>query len=115
MHTVACYPIPDSPLPDDLYGANTDTVMGKNKVTSHRQRYLNSGYDSTFFPDAATKSDKLCRYIMGPAKDMRLMFRRAWEKVEANQDHDPWDNGSGGSDFMYVSNIVSHICRCAIY
>ncbi|GIZ44101.1 hypothetical protein CKM354_000731000 [Cercospora kikuchii] len=83
MHTVACYPIPDSPLPDDLYGANTDTVMGKNKVTSHRQRYLNSGY------------------IMGPAKDMRLMFRRAWEKVEANQDHDPWDNGSGGSDFMY--------------
>ncbi|KAF2210518.1 hypothetical protein CERZMDRAFT_45579 [Cercospora zeae-maydis SCOH1-5] len=85
MHTIACYPIPDSPLPDDLYGANTDTVMGKNKYTSHRQRYLNSGY------------------IIGPAKDMRLMFTRAWEKIEANQDHDPWDNGSGGSDSMYYS------------
>lgn len=29
------------------------------------------------------------------------MFRRAWEKVQAMQDHDEWDNGSGGSDFMY--------------
>ncbi|EMF08487.1 uncharacterized protein SEPMUDRAFT_54233 [Sphaerulina musiva SO2202] len=83
MHTVACYPIPEAPLPDDLYGANTDTVMGKNKYTSLKQRYLNSGY------------------IIGPAKDMRKMFRRAWEKVQAMQDHDPWDNGSGGSDFMY--------------
>lgn len=43
MHTVACYPIPGSPLPDDLYGANTDTIMGKNKYTSMKQRYLNSG------------------------------------------------------------------------
>lgn len=43
MHTVACYPIPEAPLPDDLYGANTDTVMGKNKYTSLKQRYLNSG------------------------------------------------------------------------
>lgn len=43
MHTVACYPIPESPLPDNVYGANTDTVMGKNKYTSLKQRYLNSG------------------------------------------------------------------------
>lgn len=43
MHTVACYPIPESPLPDDLYGKNTDTVMGRNKYTSLKQRYLNSG------------------------------------------------------------------------
>ncbi|USW58776.1 hypothetical protein Slin15195_G120950 [Septoria linicola] len=83
MHTVACYPIPDSPLPDDLYGSNTDTVMGKNKYTSQKQRYLNSGY------------------IIGPLGDMRKMFKRAWEKVEATHDHDEWDNGSHGSDFMY--------------
>ncbi|KAK3709708.1 hypothetical protein LTR37_010735 [Vermiconidia calcicola] len=83
LHTVACYPIPESPLPEDLYGANTDTVMGRNKYTSNRQRYLNSGY------------------IMGPVKDMRQMFRRAWEKVEAIKDQAEWDNGSHGSDFMY--------------
>lgn len=83
VHTVACYPIPQSPLPDDLYGANTDTIMGRNKYTSLRQRYLNSGY------------------IMGPAGDMRKMFRRAWEKVQGIKDHIEWDNGSHGSDFMY--------------
>lgn len=44
MHTIACYPIPESPLPDDVYGANTDTIMGKNKYTSLKQRYLNSGF-----------------------------------------------------------------------
>jgi len=25
IHTIACYPLPDSPLPMDVYGANTDT------------------------------------------------------------------------------------------
>ncbi|EGP83201.1 uncharacterized protein MYCGRDRAFT_111397 [Zymoseptoria tritici IPO323] len=83
MHTIACYPIPASPLPDDLYGGNTDTVMGKNKISSLKQRYLNSGY------------------IIGPQKDMLALFRRAAEKVDAHTDHDPWDNGSGGSDLMY--------------
>lgn len=82
-HTVACYAMPESPLPKDLYGANTDTIMGRNKYTSLRQNGLNSGY------------------IMGPVKDLRPMFKRAWEKVEALADHPDWDNGSGGSDFMY--------------
>jgi len=36
VHTVACYAIPSSPLPDDLYGDNTDTIMGRNKFTSLR-------------------------------------------------------------------------------
>ena len=83
VHTVACYPIPESPLPEDLYGSNTDTIMGRNKYTSLRQKYLNSGY------------------AIGPIKDMRFMFQRALEKVEALSDHIEWDNGSGGSDFMY--------------
>lgn len=83
VHTVACYPIPESPLPEDLYGANTDTIMGRNKYTSLRQRYLNSGY------------------IIGPKSDMRKMFARAWDKVQATTDHMDFDNGSGGSDFMY--------------
>jgi len=81
--TVACYPLPESPLPSDVYGANTDTIMGSNRYTSTRQRYLNSGY------------------ILGPVGDMRKMFRRAQEKVDAVKDHSDWDNGSGTADFMY--------------
>lgn len=94
VHTVACFPIPESPLPADLYGKNTDTIMGRNKYTSLRQRFLNSGY------------------IIGPVADMRAMFRRAQEKVDASKDQDEWDNGSHGSDFMYhgsdqsVFNII---------
>ena len=84
VHTVACYPVHDSPLPMDTYGANTDTIMGRNKYTSLRQRWLNSGF------------------IIGPVKDLRPMFKRALEKVQALEDHPEWDNGSGGMDFMYV-------------
>lgn len=83
VHTIACYPVPQSPVPDDIYGANTDTIMGRNKYTSQRQRFLNSGY------------------IIGPAKDMRTMFEAAWDMVEKWPNPDPNDNGSHGSDFMY--------------
>lgn len=84
LHSVACYTVPMSPLPDDLYGGNTDTVIGRNKYTSHRQRYLNSGY------------------VLGRVKDVRVLFRRAAEEVKNTPDHNPeLDNGSGGSDFLY--------------
>ncbi|CZT23238.1 uncharacterized protein RCC_08949 [Ramularia collo-cygni] len=83
LHTIACYPIPDSPLPDDTYGSNTDTVMGRNKYTSLKQRYLNSGY------------------IIGPRRDLRKLFHRAAEKVESTPALDPWDNGSGEANNMY--------------
>ena len=83
VHTVACYPIPVSPLPDDLYGENTDTIMGRNKYTSLRQRYLNSGY------------------IIGPVKNMRRLFERAQQKVDETERHPLWDNGSNGADLMY--------------
>jgi len=72
-------------LPKDLYGVLTDTVVGRNKVFSDRQRYLNSGY------------------ILGPVREMRLMFERAkqllddWENNRTSES----DNGSHGSDFIY--------------
>lgn len=94
VHTIACYPMPESPLPDDLYGPNTDTIMGRNKYTSLRQRWLNSGY------------------AIGPVKDMRKLFKRAEEKVEESEKHDYYDNGSHGTDLMYhgsdqsVFNII---------
>ena len=75
--------MPASPLPDDLYGANTDTIMGRNKYTSLKQRYLNSGY------------------AIGPVADMRRLWRRAQEKVDSLKEHPDWDNGSHGADFMY--------------
>lgn len=85
VHTVACYPMPESPLPEDVYGDNTDTIMGVNKYTSLRQRWLNSGY------------------IIGPVADMRELFRRAWAKVQASEDQPEWDNGSHGAEFMVRS------------
>lgn len=63
-HTLACYPIPESPLPDDIYGANTDTPIGHNQYYSRRQRYLSSAY------------------IMGPVKEMRALFSRAQEFLD---------------------------------
>ena len=84
LHTLACYTLPDSPLPADLYAGNTDTVVGRNKYTSHRQRYLNSGY------------------IMGTVSDLLPLFRAAAFEVNNTPTHDPnIDNGSGGSDYLY--------------
>lgn len=82
-HTIACYPLPDSPIDSDIYGANTDTIMGWNKYSSHKQRYLNSGY------------------IIGPIGHVKKMFVKAWAMAESIPEHDPNDNGSHGSDFLY--------------
>ena len=57
--------------------------MGRNKYTSLKQRYLNSGY------------------AIGPVSDMRRLWRRAQEKVDSLSQHPDWDNGSHGADFMY--------------
>ena len=93
LHTIACYPVPPSPLPDDLYGNNTDTIMGRNKYTSHRQRYLNSGY------------------IMGSVSDLKLLFEAAATEVKETPDHVEEDNGSGGSDFLYHGSDQSMFNR----
>ena len=77
-HTKACYTIPASPISKDIYDGNTDTIIGRNKYTSLRQRYLNSGY------------------IVGPAKDMRAMFKRTWELAKdwPFRFHVPWQRSS---------------------
>lgn len=82
-HTIACYAAPDAPIAKDLYGVNTDTVIGRNKYYSGRQRFLNSGY------------------VIGPAADMRRLFRRASVLIAEHEDNDPTDNGSHGSDSLY--------------
>nr|POE48045.1 hypothetical protein CFP56_01373 [Quercus suber] len=83
LHTIACYPVPDSPVPMDVYGSNTDTPLGRNHFSSRRQRYLNSGY------------------IIGPVRDMRAMFKRAHQKVADAKPHADWDSGSTSSWHIY--------------
>ncbi|KAL9056091.1 MAG: hypothetical protein Q9162_003154 [Coniocarpon cinnabarinum] len=82
-HTVGCYALAESPLPDDLYGNNTDTIIGRNFWYSQKQRYLNSGV------------------AMGRARDMRRLFKEASRQLKQQPDHDPNDNGSHDSDFVY--------------
>jgi len=92
-HTIACYPMPDSPLPDDLYGANTDSVLGREPYFSYRQRYLNSGF------------------IMGPLAAMRKMFAEAQRRLDTTPLIDPEDNGSGKANNLYRGSDQSIFAR----
>ncbi|KAK3190791.1 hypothetical protein K4F52_003107 [Lecanicillium sp. MT-2017a] len=85
IHTLACYPIPPSPLPEDLRGAHTDSAMGSTEYSAYRTRYLNSGY------------------IIGPVKDVRRVLERAKEGLEACMDRHgaSYDDGSGKTDECY--------------
>lgn len=91
VHTIACYALPASPLPEDLYGEDTDTPIGHNQYYSARQRYLNSAI------------------IMGPVRDMRKLFERANVSTSREElwlagavgPQDLTDNGSGGSEYFY--------------
>lgn len=91
IHTLACYPIPDSPLPMDTYGGNTDTLMGRNMHSSFRTRYLNSGY------------------MIGPIGAMRPILERAKERMDecAARKGVWYDNGSGSSDNCYQGSDQS--------
>lgn len=84
-HTVACYPIPDSPLPKDLFGNVTDTPVGHNEWSSFRTRYLNAGT------------------TIGPVNMLRPVLERAHQKLlecRGRKDAD-FDAGTGVSDFCY--------------
>ena len=64
LDQVACYAQPESPLPTDLYGADTDTLDPENHLPLHmRPHFLCSGL------------------IVGPVGSMRNMFRRAEQKI----------------------------------
>ncbi|KAL9104655.1 MAG: hypothetical protein Q9163_000398 [Psora crenata] len=92
IHTIACWPLPPSPLPKDMWDGNTDGTIGSypNAWAATRQKFLNSGI------------------IIGPAKDMRALFARAAEKVEAlGEDPEPDDNGSRWSEKVYHSSDQS--------
>ncbi|KAM4058089.1 hypothetical protein HRG_010957 [Hirsutella rhossiliensis] len=85
LHTVACYPVPESPLPMDLRRGNADTLLGRNIFSNFRTRYLNSGY------------------IIGPVGAVRPMLEKAKERLDqcAQRTAAWFDNGSGRSDECY--------------
>ena len=92
IHTVACWPLPPSPLPKDLFGGNTDNPVASrpNPWSTTRQKFLNSGL------------------IMGPVADMRALFARAEEIVKKlGDDPEPDDNGSRWSEKVYHNSDQS--------
>lgn len=87
---VACYTVPDSPAPDDLYGNNTDTMMGNNQWWSSKQKFINSGY------------------IIGPVGAMRKLFERAYERAEEHKQK-PMYGGSDQAIFSFIMGGQSYV------
>ncbi|KAF1981515.1 hypothetical protein K402DRAFT_364682 [Aulographum hederae CBS 113979] len=83
LWSLGCYPVPESPIPMDIYNADTDTVIGHNMYFSARQRFVNSGY------------------IMGTVASMRAVFRRANHMAERNEEK-PIYNGSDQAIFAII-------------
>lgn len=79
---IGCYTLPESPLPPDTYGMNTDTEVGHTPFSSFRPRYLDSGV------------------IMAPAGDIRQIMLRA-ESKEGDPQH-----GDGGSDQSIFNTML---------
>lgn len=77
-HTVACYPVPESPLPKDLYGGNTNTALGANGLSNFRTRYLVAGA------------------WVGPVGEMRALLQRASVELDkCVESHAAWFNLDG--------------------
>ena len=83
--TIGCYTIPESPIPYDIRGSNTDTAMGRTFWSSFRTRYLNSGY------------------MIGPVHQVRPLLERAKQKLDEciGRTGADFDNGNGSTDHCY--------------
>ena len=92
VSSIGCYPVPNSPVPLDTYGNNTDTIVGwsNNKLASLRQRYLNSGY------------------VIGPVHQMRNIFRRAQEMAEPHKNK-PIYWGSDQAYFVIIFGMQEYV------
>ena len=86
VHTLACWPLPPSPLYKDMWEGNTDHPIGSfpTPFAATRQRFLKSAL------------------IVGPASDVRALFERAAQKAQdIGTARDGDDNGSGSSKNVY--------------
>lgn len=91
IQTVSCYPVPESPLPDDIHGGATDTMMGRNEWSSRRTRYLTAGY------------------VIGPVGKMRAALERAKQRLEEciSRTNAWFDSGNHKSDHCYQGSDQS--------
>ncbi|KAF4585858.1 hypothetical protein GQ602_005163 [Ophiocordyceps camponoti-floridani] len=85
LHTLACYAVPESPLPADTHGVSTDSVLGRTFMSNGRQRFLVSGY------------------MLGSVGAVRTVLERANRKLDecVGRTGVAFDNGSGDADFCY--------------
>ncbi|SMY29257.1 unnamed protein product [Zymoseptoria tritici ST99CH_1A5] len=80
-----CYAAPESTLPADIYGPDTDTDIGSepNPYIKFRPRYTNSGV------------------VMGTVRGMRKMFRQAVMRLESTE-----GEKNMGSDQYVLAHII---------
>ncbi|PHH64864.1 hypothetical protein CDD80_1088 [Ophiocordyceps camponoti-rufipedis] len=85
LHTLACYAVPESPLPPDTHGVSTDSMLGRTFMSNGRQRFLVSGY------------------MLGTVRAVRAVLERASSKLDecVGRTGVDFDNGSGDADFCY--------------
>lgn len=73
LDDISSWTVPESPLPEDLYGSITDSPIGYSVAYSKRLRFLNSGV------------------LIGPLGDLKKLFQRAVTKADhviAKEDSD---------------------------
>ena len=85
INSLACYPIPESPIPKSIRNGNTDSALGRNEWSSFRTRYLNSGY------------------LIGPVGRVSRILEEARQRLDMCKDQHgaDFDDGSGASDECY--------------
>jgi hypothetical protein len=77
-----CHELPTSPLPDDIFGFFTDSILTKYEYA--RPRYLNSGS------------------FMGPAGDMRKYFQRVSDRMNEHLAKDPSPDELSGDQGIFA-------------
>lgn len=93
----ACYALPESPVPKDVYGPDTDKTLPSNPIpnSNFRQQYLNSGL------------------IMGDIKHMRALFQRAKEKIDldtnSGSDQDAFSAILGEQEYQRALAHETHL------
>jgi hypothetical protein len=95
--SIACFPIPESPLPRDLFGPGTDTDSGENQFAHVRQRWLVSGF------------------AIGTVRDMRAVFQEAHRRMQLcltqppSGDRPSWTRlCHHGSDQSLFNEVLGH-------
>lgn len=94
---VACFTVPDSPAPDNLYGNNTDTMLGHNQWYSCKQKYMYSGY------------------VVGPVGALRKMSERAKDKADSNKERPIYGASDQAIFALIMGSKVTSVNRSVFF